>query len=139
MKTLLGLTPWGLMIRMITLFHNFFYSFLGAHEFNLSYQISRYKSDQLFFPNFQDLWKPYLDWYHGLWRSGYWWQWNIPRYVAISSPTEFGPNFLCWISGVVQFTTWLISSWEENKCCYMVSKCRKWHHLKWYKLPFSFY
>ena len=24
-----------------------------------------------------------------------------------------GPHFLCWISGVVPFTTWLISSWEE--------------------------
>ena len=31
-------------------------------------------------------------------------------------PTKcgIGPYFLCWISGVVPFNTWLISSWEEN-------------------------
>ena len=35
--------------------------------------------------------------------------------------------------GVVKFNTWLISIWEENKCCYKMSKCTKWHlfHSKW--------
>ena len=49
-----------------------------------------------------------------------------------------GLHFLCWISGVVPFNTWLISSWEENKCCYKLSKCTKWHlfHSKWLKLSF---
>ena len=36
-----------------------------------------------------------------------------------------GPHFLCWISGVVSFNTWLISSWEENNCCY---KSRNWQN-----------
>ena len=31
---------------------------------------------------------------------------------------DTGPHFLCWISGVVPFNTKLISSWEENNCCY---------------------
>ena len=49
-----------------------------------------------------------------------------------------GPHFLCWILGVVPFNTWLISSWEENKFCYKLSKCTKWHlfHSKWSKLSF---
>ena len=49
-----------------------------------------------------------------------------------------GPHFLCWISGVVPFNKWLISSWEENKCCYKLSKCTKGHlfHSKWPKLSF---
>ena len=29
-----------------------------------------------------------------------------------------GPHFLCQISRVVPFKTWLISSWEEINCCY---------------------
>ena len=33
----------------------------------------------------------------------------------------FGSHFLCWISGVVLFNTWLISSWEENNRCYKLS------------------
>ena len=46
----------------------------------------------------------------------------------------YSPNFLCGFSGVVQFNTWLISSWEENKCCYK----QRWHllHSKWLKLSF---
>ena len=50
----------------------------------------------------------------------------------------FGPHFLCWISWVVSFTTWLISRWEVNKYCYMLIKCTKWHlfHSKWQKLSF---
>ena len=49
-----------------------------------------------------------------------------------------GPHFLCWISGVVPFNTWLISSWENNKCSYKQSKCTKCHlfHSKWSKLSF---
>jgi hypothetical protein len=80
----------------------FFHSFWGhinSKFVNLSYHI---KSDQLFCSNLQDLWKPYLDWHHGLWWSGYWWQWNIPRYVAISSPTKFDEsqsNYLDSASG----------------------------------------
>ena len=50
---------------------------------------------------------------------------------------KLGPHFLCWILGVVSFNTWLISSWEENKCCYKLRKYTKWHlfHSKWLKLP----
>ena len=29
---------------------------------------------------------------------------------------DTGPHLLCWISGVVPFNMWLISSWEEDKC-----------------------
>ena len=49
-----------------------------------------------------------------------------------------GPLFLYWFLGVVPFNTWLISSWEENKCCYKLSNCTKWHlfHSKWSKLSF---
>ena len=36
-------------------------------------------------------------------------------------------HFLYWISVVVPFNTWLILSCEENKCCYKLSKCTKWH------------
>ena len=45
---------------------------------------------------------------------------------------------LPFISGVVPFNTWLISSWEANKCCYKLSKCTKWHlfYSKWLKLSF---
>ena len=37
---------------------------------------------------------------------------------------------------LVPFNTWLISSWEEAKCCYKLSKCTKWHkfYSKWSKL-----
>ena len=53
-----------------------------------------------------------------------------------SAKKEIGLHFLCWILGVVPFNTWLISSWEENKCCYELRKCTKWHwcHSKWQKL-----
>ena len=49
-----------------------------------------------------------------------------------------GFHFMCWMSGVVQFNKWLISSWEENECCYKLRKCTKWHlfHSKWLKLSF---
>ena len=49
-----------------------------------------------------------------------------------------GPHFLCWMLGVVPVNTWLVSSWEENKCCNKLSKCTKWHllHSKWSKLSF---
>ena len=40
---------------------------------------------------------------------------------------KYGHHFLCWISGIVPFNIWLISSWEENECCYKMSKCTKWH------------
>ena len=33
----------------------------------------------------------------------------------------YSPHFLCWISGVVPFNSWLISSWEENNCSYKLS------------------
>ena len=36
------------------------------------------------------------------------------------------PHFLCWISGVVPFNAWLISTWEENECCYELRRCTKW-------------
>ena len=51
---------------------------------------------------------------------------------------HLGPLFLCWFLGVVPFKVWLISRWEENKCCYRLSKCTKWHlfHSKWMKLSF---
>ena len=47
-------------------------------------------------------------------------------------------HFLCWIVGVVPFNTWLLLGWEENKCCYKLSKWTKWHvfHTKWLKLSF---
>jgi hypothetical protein len=50
----------------------------------------------------------------------------------------FDPHFLCWISRVAPFNTWLISNWEENDCCYKLSKCTKWHlfHSNWSKLSF---
>ena len=41
--------------------------------------------------------------------------------------TDYGPLFLCWFLGVVPFNTWHTSSWEENKCYYKLSKCKKWH------------
>ena len=40
---------------------------------------------------------------------------------------KLGPHFLCWILGVVAFNTWFISSWEENSCCYKLSKFTKWN------------
>ena len=54
----------------------------------------------------------------------------------INQLKTLGPHSLCWISGVVPFHMWLISSWEENKCCYKLKKGTKWHlfHSKWSKL-----
>ena len=56
----------------------------------------------------------------------------------INQLKTLGPHSLCWILGVVPFHMWLISSWEENKCCYKLKKCTKWHlfHSKWLKLSF---
>ena len=55
-----------------------------------------------------------------------------------TNQSKLGPRFLCWILGVVPYNTWLISSWEENKCSYKLRKCTKWHlfHSKWLKLSF---
>ena len=50
---------------------------------------------------------------------------SLPKYSFLLS-RDLGPHFLCWISAVVPFNTWLISSWEENKCCYKLSKCTNW-------------
>ena len=45
---------------------------------------------------------------------------------------------MCWISGVVPFNIWLISSWEENKCLLQAEKTQIWHlfHSKLSKLSF---
>ena len=55
---------------------------------------------------------------------------NVSCYVLLKYllPLKVpGPHFLCWILGVVPFNMRPISSWEENKCCYKLSKCKKWH------------
>ena len=61
--------------------------------------------------------------------------WMLIEEIKLSEDAEFhnliqhlwillGLYFLCWISGVVPLNTWLISNWEENKCCYkQKSKC----------------
>ena len=108
----------------LPLFHDFFYSsfwHMNSKFVNLSYQIGTNQINY-FFLDFQDLWKPYLDWHHGLWWSGHWWQWNIPRYVAISSPTEFGAEFVVSFflsllfsrSQVVNFFKWKHHYLSEN-------------------------
>ena len=52
-------------------------------------------------------------------------------YFQIKQPKcEYGSHFLCWISGVVPFNIWLISSWEKINCCYKLSKSTKWHLLQ---------
>ena len=50
----------------------------------------------------------------------------------------YGLHFLGWISRVVPFNMRPISSWEENECCYKLSKCTKWNIIgsKWSKLSF---
>ena len=53
--------------------------------------------------------------------------WQKLKKLAGKTWIHIGPHFLCWISGVVPFNMWLISSWEENKCCHKLSKCTKWH------------
>ena len=62
------------------------------------------------------------------------WVLFLKLFSLISVQTNFqiihmnlGPHFLCWISGVVPFNTWPMSSWEENKWCYKLSQCTKWH------------
>ena len=37
----------------------------------------------------------------------------------------YGPHFLCWISKVVPFNTWLISSWEEKKMLLQAEQMHK--------------
>ena len=40
--------------------------------------------------------------------------------------------------GVVPFNMWPISSWEENNCCYKLSKCTKWHlHCRYIQWNYS--
>ena len=62
---------------------------------------------------------------------------RIRKHPFISPICAYGPHFLSWISGVVPFNTWLISSWEK-KCCSKLSKCTKCHlfPLKWSKLSY---
>ena len=65
---------------------------------------------------------------------------NIAGNVSIHSNAAFnsGPHFLCWITGVVPFNTWLISCWEENNCCYKLSNWQNdnYFHTKLQLLPF---
>ena len=51
---------------------------------------------------------------------------------------DTGPHVLCWISGVVPFNTWLISTWEENNCFYKLSNWQNDNHFhsKWQLRPF---
>ena len=47
--------------------------------------------------------------------------------IFLSSWTcVLGSHFLCWISGLVPFSTWFISSWEKNNCCYKLSTWPQW-------------
>ena len=39
---------------------------------------------------------------------------------------DYGHHFLCWLSGVVPFNTWLISSWEEKKLLLKADQLTKW-------------
>ena len=38
-----------------------------------------------------------------------------------------GPLHLCWFLAHGQFNMRLISSWEENECCYKLSKCTSYY------------
>ena len=51
---------------------------------------------------------------------------------------HLGPPFVCWISGVVPFNMWPISSWEENNCCYKLINWQNDNYLvsKWHLRPF---
>ena len=49
----------------------------------------------------------------------------LKRLKKLARVVHLGPHFLCWISEVVRFNTWLILIWEENKCCYKLSKFTK--------------
>ena len=47
----------------------------------------------------------------------------------------FGSHFLCWLSGVVPFNTWLISSWDECNCFTSWATDSKWSKLSfWVKI-----
>ena len=59
--------------------------------------------------------------------------WHKVIYEQVFLRFICGPHFLRWISGVVPFNTWLISSWEENNCCYKLSN---YFHSKWQLRPF---
>ena len=63
------------------------------------------------------------------------WQWTLESCALLK---DQGPHFLCWILGVVPFNTWLISSWEENNCCYKLSNWQNdnYFHSKWQLWPF---
>ena len=54
--------------------------------------------------------------------------------APLDTQTELGPHYLCWIFGVVPSNTWLISSWEENNCCYKLSNWQNenYFHSKWH-------
>ena len=69
-----------------------------------------------------------------------WYAVTASRVNFLLSVTIFhlDPLHLCWFLAVGPFNTWLISSWEENKCCYKLSKCTKWQlfHSKLSKLSF---
>ena len=51
---------------------------------------------------------------------------------------NYGSYFLCWILGVVPFNMWLISSWEENNCCYKLSywQSDNFDHFEWNRCHF---
>ena len=59
-------------------------------------------------------------------------RYEIIRYCIL------GPHFPCWVLGVVLFNTWLISSWDKNKCCYKLSNWQNdnYLHSKWQLWPF---
>ena len=59
-------------------------------------------------------------------------------YICNALLNNYGPHFLCWISGVVPFNTWLISSWEENNCCYKLSNWQNdnFDHFEWNRCHF---
>ena len=61
---------------------------------------------------------------------------QVDHFLQLS--LQYGPHFLCWITGVVPFNTWLISSWEENNCCYKLSNWQNdnYFHSKWQLQPF---
>ena len=56
-------------------------------------------------------------WRHFFWEN----EWKeIPLWLLVTLIIN-GTQFLCWFSGVIPFNTWLISSWEENECCFKLS------------------
>ena len=41
--------------------------------------------------------------------------------------SKYRSSFSVWILAVIPSNIWLISSWEDKKCCYKLSKYTKWH------------